>query len=216
MPPVRIAVDIDEVLCPFVRTMTRWKYPKGPPQVPPTKAYNYSQMFGISSKESKRMVYGFYFSRDFRDMKPFPESQVHLRHLAACGYDLYCVTGRQKLAREKTEEWLQEHYPDVFRDLILTNSFTHRETKKSTVCESLALDMIIDDSYDTCMECMEQGVHPINFIGNPVYPWCQVNEHSEKTWKGVYENVLNNSAGGGPSDTCDWVRGYDEFRISSF
>jgi len=215
MPPVRIAVDIDEVLCPFVRTMTHWKYPRGPPSVPPAKAYNYSQMFGIDSHESKRMVYGFYLSQEFRDMKPFPQSQVHLHCLDACGYSLYCVTGRQSLAREKTEEWLQKHYPDVFRDLIFTNSFTPREIKKSSVCESLSIDMIVDDSYDTCMECMEQGVHPIHFIGDPVYPWCQMNEYAEKTWNGVYENILTNTSGEGPSPVCDWVRGYDEFRTYS-
>lgn len=216
MNPVRIAVDIDEVLCPFVKTMARWKYPRSPPTVPAKHPYHYATMFGISQQESKKMVDSFYFSKDFKKMKPFPESQVHLRHLRNCGYDLYCVTGRQNLARDNTENWLLEHYPGVFRDLILTNSFTDREIKKSAVCESLSLNMIIDDSYDTCMECMESGVHPINYIGDPVYPWCQVNEHSEKTWKGVYENILTNTPGQGPSQTCEWVRGYDEFRISSF
>tara|TARA_B110000858_G_scaffold115385_1_gene131875 strand:- start:1362 stop:2012 length:651 start_codon:yes stop_codon:yes gene_type:complete len=211
MPPVRIAIDIDEVLCPFVRTMTRWKYPKDPPTVPPRHPYNYATMFSITPRESKKMVDSFYFSQDFRDMQPFPQSQVQLKCLNACGYDLYCVTGRQQLARDNTEEWIQKHYPGVFRDLILTNSFTTREIKKSSVCESLSLAIIIDDSYETCMECMEQGVHSIHFIGDPVYPWCQVNEYSEKTWKGVYENILTNTPGEGPSPSCEWIRGYDEF-----
>ena len=210
--PYKIAVDVDEVLCPFVRTMTRWRYPRGAPQVPPKHPYNYSKMFGISPTESKKMVDSFYFSDEFLNMRPFPESQVHLRHLSNCGYDLYCVTGRQNIARNQTEEWLQLHYPGVFRDLILTNSFTPREIKKSAVCESLSVDAIIDDSYDTCIECMEQGgVHPINFIGDPVYPWCEVNEHSEKTWKDVYENIINNTPGDGPSNTCLWVRDYTDF-----
>ena len=215
MPPVRIAVDIDEVLCPFVRTMTRWRYPQGPPPVPPKHPYNYANMFGITPKESKKMVDSFYFSQDFRDMKPFPESQVHLRRLKGCGYDLYCVTGRQQLARNRTEDWIREHYPGVFRDLILTNSFTPREIKKSDVCESLKVDMIVDDSYFTCVDCMENGIHPINFIGDPVYPWCDVNEHSEQTWTDVYENILLNTPGHGPSSECEWVRGYDEFRTYS-
>lgn len=216
MPPVRIAVDVDEVLCSFVKTMARWKYPKGAPPVPPKHPYNYATMFGITPQESKKMVDSFYFSEDFKRIQPFPESQVHLRYLMTCGYDLYCVTGRQNIAREQTEDWLNHHYPGLFKDLILTNSFTPREIKKSAVCDSLSLGMIIDDSYDTCMECMEHGVHSINFIGDPVYPWCKVNEHSEKTWNGVYENILSNTPGGGPSPTCDWVRSHDEFRISSF
>jgi hypothetical protein len=214
---VKVAVDIDEVLCPFVKTMARFKYPRGPPSTVPAKhPYHYATMFGITEKESKKMVSDFYFSNEFKNMKPFPETQVHLRHLRGCGYDLYCVTGRQNLARDVTEEWLRQHFPGVFNDLILTNSYTPNEIKKVDVCKSLAVDMIVDDIYDTCIDCLEEGIHPINFIGDPVYPWCQLNEHSEKNWKDVYENIIQNSSGDGPSGECSWIRGDDEFiRISS-
>jgi len=166
-------------------------------------------MFNISETESKKMVNEFYFSKDFKEMKPFPESQVYLRHLRNCGYDLYCVTGRQSLARDVTEEWISEYFPNVFRDLILTNSYTPREVKKSEVCKSLAVDMIIDDIYETCMECIDDRIHPIHFIGDPVYPWCTPNEWSEKNWNTTYENILQNTSGIGPSNECT-------FNISSF
>ena len=211
MKPVRIAVDVDEVLCPFVKTMSRWKYPNGPPNVAAKHPYNYATMFGITQRESKKMVDSFYFSNDFKLMRPFTESQLHLQRLHSCGYDLYCVTGRQSIARDTTEEWISTHYPGLFKDIIMTNSFTPLEIKKSSICDSLSLDLIIDDSYDTCVECVEQHVHAINFIGNPEYPWCHVNEYSESNWVGVYENILANTPGGGPSLTCNWIRSHDEF-----
>ena len=143
MKPVRIAVDVDEVLCPFVKTMSRWKYPSGPPNVAAKHPYNYATMFGITQRESKKMVDSFYFSNDFKLMRPFTESQLHLQRLHSCGYDLYCVTGRQSIARDTTEEWISTHYPGL--------------------------------------------------------------------WVGVYENILANTPGGGPSLTCNWIRGHDEF-----
>lgn len=191
MPPVKIAVDIDEVLCPFLDTMTRWKYPKF--KAPPRHPYNYSELFRISRKKSKNMVDHFYFTHDFAQMKPFPESQVHLRNLYGLGYELYAVTGRQRLAQEATEDWLLEHYPHVFTDVILTDSFTPWEIKKSHVCLKLGCDIIIDDSYSTCMNCLEHGVHPINYIGDPVYPWCDMGEWAEKDWKGVFNNIKTNA-----------------------
>jgi len=75
----RVAVDIDEVLCPFLDTMSKWKYPNF--KAPQRHPYHYAKLFGISRQESKKMVDSFYFSYDFKNMKPFPESQVHLRQL---------------------------------------------------------------------------------------------------------------------------------------
>lgn len=189
---MRVAIDIDEVLCPFLGTMTKWRYPKFTP--PKRHAYHYASLFKISEKEAKKMVDTFYFTRDFAEMKPFPESQVHLKHLKGKGFDLYAVTGRQTLARPGTEDWLNLHYPGVFKDLVLTNSYTDWELPKVEVCKSLALDKIVDDNYAICMECKGRGIHPIHFIGNPVYPWARMNEHAETEWSGVYMNILENTS----------------------
>jgi len=102
---------------------------------------------------------------------------------------LYEVTGRQRLAQDVTEEWLDKHYPNIFKDVILTNSFTPWEIQKSHMCNVLGIDIIVDDSHQTCMNCLEHGIHPINYIGDPVYPWCHVGEYSEKNWKGVHDNI---------------------------
>lgn len=192
MPPVKIAVDIDEVLCPFLSTMTKWKYPKF--KSPAKHPYNYSKLFGISRAESKKMVDQFYFTHDFKNMKPFPESQVFLRMLKNNDFVIYAVTGRQSLVRSGTQEWLYEHYPGIFKDVYLTNSFTPWEIDKSLICSKLRVSSIVDDNYDTCIQCLENGITPINYIGDPVYPWCNEGEYSEKTWKGVYSRLVSDNS----------------------
>jgi hypothetical protein len=95
---------------------------------------------------------------------------------------MYIVTGRQDVAREQTELWVDRHFPGIFDDVILTNSYTPMEVKKVDICRSLALDTIIDDSIDTCLECMEKGMNVIHFVGDEVYPWCEESDISMRGW----------------------------------
>jgi len=50
------------------------------------------------------------------------------------------------------------------------------------ICRSLALDTIIDDSIDTCLECMQNGMNAIHFVGDEVYPWCEESDISMRGW----------------------------------
>ena len=64
----RIAIDIDEVLMPFVKPMAKWKKLSMPTK--PKYSYIYSNMFTISEKESKAMVREFYKSEVFETIQP--------------------------------------------------------------------------------------------------------------------------------------------------
>ena len=95
---------------------------------------------------------------------------------------MYIVTGRQDAAREQTELCVDRHFPGIFDDIILTNSYTPMEVKKVDICRSLALDTIVDDSIDTCLECMQTGMDAIHFVGDEVYPWCEESDISLRGW----------------------------------
>ena len=42
---------------------------------------------------------------------------------------MYIVTGRQDVAREQTERWVEMYFPQIFDDVILMNSFTNEIAK---------------------------------------------------------------------------------------
>lgn len=166
---MRVAVDIDEVLCPFFHPMIKragYKVPKAP------HPYIYRKALGISEKESSDMVRDFYDSKKFKKLKPLSHAQFGIYNLIGKGYKLYAVTGRQQVARELTEEWLDTFFPNAFHDLVTTNSFTEDEVSKVKICKSLNLSSIIDDNFDICKECKIQGIDSVHFIGNPTYAWC--------------------------------------------
>lgn len=184
----KIAVDIDEVLTPFALPM--FAYSKKHP-VSKKYPYNYAKALNISSDDSVAMVNEYYSSDDFKNSQPIYGSQYALSYIAGRGFDLYAVSGRQNLARNETEQWIETNYPYIFKDVILTNSFTNKEIKKVDICRSLAIGQIIDDNLQICMECESEHIKAINFIGDPVYPWCQENSISVKKWSEIFDMFLN-------------------------
>ena len=182
MHPYRIAVDIDEVLCPFVHTMAKWskrKIPKG------KYPYDYAIMFKISRNEAQRMVYSFYDSDEFKEMKPLELSRLYLDNIKKDTKKIYAVTGRQRVCELDTIHWINKWYPGIFDDVILTDSYTQREIAKADVCKSLAISVMIDDNYKTCVECMDVGINAINYVGEPMYPWAMTSVISCKNWAEV-------------------------------
>lgn len=169
MVPTRIAIDIDEVLCPFFHPMA-----KRVGRTPPTKhhPYIYSKALGITEKESAVMVREFYESDEFKNLKPIKMADYALYQLKRRGHRLYAVTGRQSVAREGTENWLNKHFYGVFDDLVTTNSFTDNEIPKSKLCLALNISTIVDDSFQTCVDCHGKGLGVIHYVGEPMYPWC--------------------------------------------
>jgi len=176
----KIAIDIDEVLVPFLFPMAKWRNLKMPRKE--KYPYLYRDIFEISERESQAMVHEFYKSREFKALKPIEGAQYAMSRMRRDAKKMYIVTGRQESSRETTEWWIDTHFPGIFDDVILTNSFTPMEVKKVDICRSLAIDTIVDDNMTICLECIGSGMDAYNFIGEDVYPWCEETEISVKGW----------------------------------
>jgi hypothetical protein len=186
MRSMRVAIDIDEVLAPFLPTMKKWR----PPQVyvPPKHRYIYRELYNISERESTTMVREFYDSEEFAKMPPIKNAIDAMIELKK-NNKLFIVTGRQELVRNKTEKWVHDNFPGIFSDVIMTNSFTRNEVPKSDVCKMLNIGLIFDDSMDVCRDCMDEKIGAINFIGDPVYPWCEETTISVRSWRLVCDTL---------------------------
>jgi 5'(3')-deoxyribonucleotidase len=189
MRTARIAIDIDEVLAPFLPTMKRWR----PPQVyvPPKHRYVYREIYNISERESTKMVRDFYDSEEFAKMPPIKNAIDAMIELKKSN-KLYIVTGRQDIVRNKTEKWVHDNFPGIFSDVIMTNSFTRNEIPKSDVCKMLNIGLMIDDNMAVCRDCMDEKIAAANFIGDPVYPWCEETTISVRSWRDVCDTLREN------------------------
>lgn len=187
-----IAIDVDEVLMPLAAPLVKWARTKDPRiHKPITRKYpyNYGVMMNKSQVEAQKLLYEFYKTSSFLDIKPILGAPSGLRILKQKGHKLYVVTGRQNYVKDETVYWVEKHFPNMFEDIILTNSYTTMEVPKMTVCKDLKADMIIDDNYFTCVQCHQHGVDAVNFVGTPMYPWCEPNPLAIATWSDITESL---------------------------
>ena len=176
----KIAIDVDEVLVHLLKPMAKRRGVK----LPENKKYNYlyREVFSCTEEESQVILRDFYMSEDFRNLKPIEGYQLAMNNLNMIFDKMYIITGRQEIVREPTEIWIEHFFPGVFDDVILTNSFTSHEVKKSDICRALNIGLIIDDNKGICDQCIEAGTDALNFVGDEIYPWCEESEISIKGW----------------------------------
>ena len=157
----RVAVDLDEVLCPMIRNLSRHykhTYKKSPPNATPAE-YNYARHFGISELESKLLVRSFYSSVHCKTTKPLAGSVEAMRKLKR-KYSLCIVTGRQIYGRDATLRFLDTHFDGVFDNVICTNSYSlyGKEMSKLSACKQVDAHVLIDDSVANCNSVQTGGV----------------------------------------------------------
>lgn len=178
----KLAIDLDEVLVPLLRPMAKWHGVR----VPTIKhKYLYRHVFNCSEERAQQILQGFYDTEEFAKLEPLPGARCALEMIRKVGWDkIYIVTGRQDIVRQKTELWVDKHFPGIFDDVVLTNSFTSFEVPKSDICKSLGVSLLVDDSIDNCREAQMLGIDAINFIGfdENVYPWCEPTDISFQDW----------------------------------
>jgi len=186
--PRRVAVDLDEVLVPLLRPMMKHYKVKAPDvrKFP----YDYTIALGKTRKEAQAMLFDYYDTDDFKNQTPILGSWAVMQRLRDSGSKLYVLTGRQECVKEQTEEWVERNFPYIFDDVILTNSYTPSEIPKQMVCKAIKADAIIDDNYFTCLSCSSSLINAVNYIGYPVYPWCEPNRFSSPSWGGVEQRLF--------------------------
>lgn len=177
----RVAIDVDEVLVKFLYPMAKFHHKT---IQKPKYNYIYRQIFDIDEETSQHMVREFYRSKDFMNLTPIKGAQKAMYNIKKDAKKVYVLTGRQEVVREETESWIQQYFPGIFDDVILTNSYTPNEIRKIDICRALNISLLIDDNIDICKECIEDGVQALNFIGqDEIYPWCELSEISLNGWE---------------------------------
>jgi hypothetical protein len=74
----------------------------------------------------------------------------------------------------------------------MTNSYTSNEIPKATLCKLLHIGLMIDDNMDVCQDCLLNQISAANFVGDPVYPWCEESIISFRSWKSVRDTLIEN------------------------
>jgi 5'(3')-deoxyribonucleotidase len=165
-----IAVDVDEVLFPFVSEFVAYDNARCGGQLTTADffCYRFEDVLEIPMESAVERVYSFN-AAEHSHIDPIEQAHEAIVRLNE-RYDLTVVTARHPQFEGATRRWLNKHLPGYFSDVLHIgySPVMERPQKKVEICRRLGAVGLIDDSLQHVSECAEEGIAGILF-GD--YPW---------------------------------------------
>lgn len=194
MKPV-IAVDIDDVLFPFVDGVADYHNSLRGTTLSADDffTYNFSQVWGISPEEADDIISSFLGSENL-ELRPVKGAAEALAQLGR-DFDIVLVTARNEIFEKETVQWLRRHLSDLFRHVIFAgNPHDGRPYRaKGVICRELGAQLLIDDHPTNLMSAAECGIDGVLFGSRA---WSVLDEPSTRIvpcvdWEAVLEYVYH-------------------------
>ncbi|KAL0479000.1 hypothetical protein AKO1_007878 [Acrasis kona] len=174
-----IAVDIDEVLCPFVELLAEF-YNRTHPTASPTHvdhfhSYQFSKVWKhLTEEQCAEIVEKFFESDEFAKQAPIKNASETLTRLKS-KFDLVVVTSRQHVIKDRTEKLLNNYYPGIFSKVLMGNHWGRdgKKVSKADLCKEANAILLIDDSLDYANNVAQNDLKAILF-GD--YAWNQTSQ----------------------------------------
>lgn len=165
---------------------------------------SFCDLWGGTNSEAVHKVHEFFKTSFFQDIKPIKGAKEVLEKYID-RFEFHIVTSRQHLIEKETRQFIETHYPNIFKELHFGNHYAldspdpdedhHTKRSKPEMCEYIKAIALVDDSMSYAQQCSEK-LGPKGFrvclFGD--YPWNRgdVPKYSERcnTWKEV-DKFLN-------------------------
>lgn len=190
-----IAVDIDDVLFPFVDGVADYHNAlKGTRlTVGDFFTYNFAEVWGTDREETEEIVAGF-LGADNLELRPVEGAAEALTRLSH-DFDIVLVTARNQVFEAETASWLRRHLPDLFQHVIFAgNPHDGRPYRpKGIICQELEAQLLIDDHPTNLLSAAECGVDGVLFGSKA---WSVLDAPSARIvpcadWKAVVEYIYH-------------------------
>eukprot|EP00898_Chlorokybus_atmophyticus_P001308 jgi/Chlat1/2178/Chrsp17S02854 len=138
-------------------------------------SYQYWEVWGGTRQEAIAKVREWYNSGHFANLGVVEGSVSTLQALSQ-QYDFVVVTSRQAVIEERSRQWIEKHFPGVFKAVYFGNHYAaagepaHHYTK-AEMCKEARAVALVDDNQDYCMECAEAGIQAFLFDLGGNYLW---------------------------------------------
>jgi len=194
---MNIGVDMDEVLAELLQAYLQYHNHHYDTKIQKKDMFSYSfqEVFGGTHQENKQKILDFFKSDFFHKIKPVSGSLKAVSKLAE-EHQLCIITARPHIIRAQTEQWLNQHFPDCFHSINLTNQWHGEGAKqlKSEVGVKNKIDIMIDDSLKHVQDCASQGIYTL--LADFQYPWNQVeklpmNSKRVHSWREIVTEINN-------------------------
>lgn len=160
-----IAVDIDDVLFPFVIGIAEHFNKLNGATLTPEDfiSFKFEEVWGGTAEESVVIVDEFQ-STDSIELLPVAGASQAFSRLRA-DFEIVLVTARNSLFEPQTTSWLQAHFPGLFDGLIFAgNDYDGRGFRtKGEICKEIGAVLLIDDHPKNILSATKVGIDGILF-----------------------------------------------------
>lgn len=164
-----IGIDMDSVIAEIIRPIDLFHNRQYGTSITYTDHadYNLCLYWNCSLDDMYKRIFEFYASPEFQDTKPIVGSQEALTLLAQ-QHELHLITARPYDVEKQSREWLNEYFPNIFKEIHHTNLISKggkgMSIKKSEICRKMGATVMIDDHIDYILDCAD------NFIMSYLFP----------------------------------------------
>ncbi|MEP7204802.1 MAG: hypothetical protein ABI716_01240 [Candidatus Saccharibacteria bacterium] len=160
-----IAIDIDDVLFPFIVGVARYHNSLKGTSLTPADFVNFNlrEVWGGTIEDSARLVDGFH-AADHLVLEPVEGAQRALRRLQK-DFTIVLVTARNVLFEPQTSRWLKHHFGGLFETVIFAGNPHDGRTyrSKGELCKQTGAVLLIDDHPNNLLSATESGLEGILF-----------------------------------------------------
>ncbi len=174
---MNIGFDLDEVLADLLSSLIKFHNTNYKTNL--VKEHFVSNKFwevwGGTKDEATQKVYNFHASDYLRNLKPIDGSKEIVDFLKKKN-NLFVITSRSNDFESATVEWINQHFPKKFSSINFANHYSQsgKQITKSSICNDLGIDIMIEDSVDHALDCLSPTRkillvdHPWNKSFNPI------------------------------------------------
>jgi uncharacterized protein len=181
---MKIAFDFDEVTVNFLDPFHEYYFNKTGKkfQREDYSSYDFWKIWNISKEEAIRVVNEFHENYNVENILPQKDAQLAISQLTK-GEKVRIVTSRPKRYNHLIEAWFKIYLPNKQTEIYNAGDFEKNGNKrKANICLDLGVNVLLDDSGETALECASYGVSTILFDK----PWNKNYDHGNvkrvKSW----------------------------------
>jgi len=159
-----IAVDVDDVLFPFLKSFTaHHNQMYGTALQPEGVTDTYETVLDLPMAEVGRRIDQFHRLDDLH-IAPIAGSQKAIEALAA-RHDLHIITARHPQFEPRTSAWVAEYFPGMFKSIthIGFAGLMPEPRTKIEVCQEIGASVLVDDAVHHVGGCAQANIQGVWF-----------------------------------------------------
>ncbi|PIP55788.1 MAG: hypothetical protein CO183_00770 [Candidatus Zambryskibacteria bacterium CG_4_9_14_3_um_filter_42_9] len=146
-----------------------------------------ASIWSCTKEEEIQRVFDFFASPEHLQASPIPGAVEGIRNLKE-HHNLSVITARPEELKEKTIEWLEKHYANMFDGIYFTNQYHGSGPKRSKgeICHELGVNIFVDDILENAEDVVSFGIPVLLFDK----PWNQAEVRSPITRVRSWEEIM--------------------------